>query len=221
MGRTRIASGCRLRTAVRYALVRIVVVACLADSASAQRRDTLPTRSWVDTYYADYAAMSAAPTGPAMDKWLSHYAPYAFFEDPTAGVSATGHDRIRRPYVEAFTGPLGPVRWTILSRVTRGDWTAVEGWVDGTRNGTPLRARFTTWLKLRGGKIVHQIDYVDYSAFRGQVAEGARARRDTREAREVGPTPSRDAERALRVADEFYRRYDAMAVLASVTGIAR
>jgi ketosteroid isomerase-like protein len=199
----------------------MIAAASVAATASAQSRETAGTRAWVDEYYADYTAMSAAPTGPAMDKWLSHYAPYAFFEDPTAGVSATGHDRIRKPYVDAFTGPLGPVRWTILRRASSADWTAVEGWVDGTQKGKPVRARFTTWLKLREGKIVHQIDYMDYTAFRGQVAEGVTARWETPEARTGSHTPPRDATRALRVADDFYRRYEAMPVLASPTGIAR
>jgi ketosteroid isomerase-like protein len=221
MAGSRIARGRPVRVAAWCAFVRIVVVACVAEPVSAQQRATAPTGSWVDTYYADYTAMSAAPTGPAMDKWLAHYAPYAFFEDPTAGVSAIGHERIRAPYVEAFTGPLGPVRWTILSRATRGDWTAVEGWVDGTQKGRPMRARFTTWLKLRDGKIVHQIDYVDYSAFRGQVAAGATTRWETRGPRTVLRTPRRDAWRTLRVVDEFYRRYEAMPMLASPTGIAR
>jgi ketosteroid isomerase-like protein len=124
--------------------------------------------SWVDQYYADYTAMSAAPTGPAMDTWLAHYAPDAFFEDPTAGVSGTGHDQIRKPYVQAFTGPLGPVRWTILRRAISGDWAVVEGWVDGTQSGKPLRTRFTTWLKIQDGRIVHQIDYLDYAPFKRQ-----------------------------------------------------
>ena len=221
MIRSSIVKGRQLRFVAVWALVRIAVVSAMAATVSAQPRDSSPRWAWLDRYYADYSAMSAAPTGPAMDKWLSHYAPYVFFEDPTAGVSATGHDRIRIPYAEAFTGPLGPVRWTILRRVRNGDWTAVEGWVDGSRKGKPVRARFTTWLKLRDGKIVHQIDYLDYSAFRGEVVEGAAARWDTPEALRAPLAPPGDAERALRVADEFYRRYEAMPVLASPTGIAR
>ena len=148
----------------------MIAAASVAATASAQSRETAGTQAWVDEYYADYTAMSAAPTGPAMDKWLAHYAPYALFEDPTARLSGIGHDRIRKPYVEAFTGPLGPVHWTILRRVTSGEWTAVEGWVDGTQTGKPVRARFTTWLKIRDGKIVHQIDYLDYATIRRQVA---------------------------------------------------
>ena len=75
-----------------------------------QSERTRDLRSWVDAYYAEYSAMSAAPTGPAMDRWLARYAPYAFFEDPTLGASGIGRDTVRNAYVEAFTGPLGPVR---------------------------------------------------------------------------------------------------------------
>jgi hypothetical protein len=117
--------------------------------------------NWVDRYYADYTAMSIAPAGPAMDKWLAHYAPFAFFEDPTAGLSGLGHENIRKPYVEAFTSSYGPVYWTVLRQMTSGEWTAVEGWLNGTIKGKAIRTRFTTWLKLQQGKIVHQIDYLD------------------------------------------------------------
>src|SRR5688500_4540473 len=146
-------------SSVRVAVLATLVAtgaAAVAAQTSAQQRDISAIWSWIDQYYADYTAMSAAPTGPAMDKWLAHYAPDAFFEDPTAGVRGTGHDQIRKPYVQAFTGPLGPVRWTILRRAISGDWAVVEGWVDGTQSGKPLRTRFTTWLKLQGGRIVHQ-----------------------------------------------------------------
>jgi ketosteroid isomerase-like protein len=177
--------------------------------------------TWVAQYYADYTAMSAAPAGPAMDRWLAHYAPYAFFEDPTNGLSGMGHDQIRKPYVEGFTGPLGPVHWTILRRATSGDWTAIEGWLDGTENGKPFHIRFTTWLKIRDGRIVHQIDYLDYAAIERQVA-GEEA--VSRYGLEPPATPGRtghDADRALRLGDEFYRRYEAMPSLASLAGLAR
>ena len=177
--------------------------------------------SWIERYYADYTAMSAAPTGPAMDTWLAHYAPYAFFEDPTAGQSGMGHDRIRKPYVEAFTGPLGPVHWTVVRRVTSGDWTAVEGWLDGTHTGKPVRTRFTTWLKIRDGKIVHQIDYLDYAAIKRQVAGEDEVFRRRPEAAATPGRGGRDVDRALRITDEFYRHYEAMPVVASPAGLAR
>ena len=167
MIRAKVSSVGRLRVAVLATLVGTGVATAAAQTPT-QQRDVSAMWSWVDQYYADYTAMSAAPTGPAMDKWLSHYALDAFFEDPTAGVSGTGHDQIRKPYVQAFTGPLGPVRWTILRRATSGDWAVVEGWVDGTQSGKPLRARFTTWLKIQDGRIVHQIDYLDYAPFKRQ-----------------------------------------------------
>ena len=208
----------------RVALLPIILgvaASTVPDIAFAQQRDASATWSWLERYYADYAAMSAAPTGPAMDRWLAHYAPYAFFEDPTVGLSGMGHDQIRTPYVEAFTGPLGPVRWTILRRLTGGEWTVVEGWVDGTQTGTPVRARFTTWLKIRDGKIVHQIDYLDYAAMRRQVAGEETVSRDGLEAAATPGSGGRDADRALRLADEFYRRYEAMPALASPAGLAR
>jgi ketosteroid isomerase-like protein len=221
MTRSRVAHVRRLRVTVLSAIGAIAAGVTVAVTAPAQRRDVSEMWSWIDQYYADYTAMSAAPTGPAMDKWLAHYAPYAFFEDPTAGLSGLGHDRIRKPYVDAFTGPLGPVHWTILRRVTSGDWTAVEGWLDGTQTGKPVHTRFTTWLKIRDGKIVHQIDYVDYAAIERQVAGEEAVSRSGLEARATPGRGGRDADRALRLTDEFYRRYEAMPVAASPAGLAR
>ena len=221
MTRSRVAHVRRLRVTVLSAIGAIAAGATVAVTAPAQGRDVSEMWSWIDQYYADYTAMSGAPTGPAMDKWLAHYAPYAFFEDPTAGLSGLGHDRIRKPYVDAFTGPLGPVHWTILRRVTSGDWTAVEGWLDGTQTGKPVHTRFTTWLKIRDGKIVHQIDYVDYAAIKRQVAGEEAVSRSELEARATPGRGGRDADRALRVTDEFYRRYEAMPVAASPAGLAR
>jgi ketosteroid isomerase-like protein len=152
--------------ATLWTIVGIIAAAILAAITPAQPRDASATWSWIDQYYADYTAMSAAPTGPAMEKWLEHYAPDAYFEDPTLGVSGQGHEQIRTPYVQAFTGPLGPVHWTVLRRATSGDWAVVEGWLDGTTTGKPFRTRFTTWLKIRDGRIVHQIDYLDYTPIR-------------------------------------------------------
>ena len=211
----------RRRLAVFPLILVIAAGATMAAAAAIDRRDGAATRSWVDQYYADYTAMSTAPTGPAMDRWLAHYAPYAFFEDPTAGLSGLGHDRIRTPYVDAFTGPLGPVRWTILRRVTSGDWTAVEGWLDGTHSGRPVRTRFTTWLKIRNGKIVHQIDYLDYAAMKRQIAGQEAVSRDRIEASATRGRVGRDAGRSLRLADEFYRRYEAMPAAPSAAGLAR
>lgn len=201
------------------ALSTIVGVAAVASAAARQPR--VAAGSWIDQYYADYTAMSAAPAGPAMDTWLAHYAPYAFFEDPTAALSGLGHDRIRQPYLEAFTRSLGPVRWTILRRVTGGDWTAVEGWVNGTQQGKPFRTRFSTWLKMRDGKIVHQIDYLDYAAVKRQVAGEQPVGGEPPEPAPASGRGGRDAGRALRVTDEYYRRYEAMPVLASPAGLAR
>jgi len=163
-----------------------------------------------------------------MDKWLARYAPYAFFEDPTgaffkespAGLSGIGRDTIRKAYVSGFTGPLGPVRWTIQRRLTGGDWVAVEGWMDGTQTGKPIRPRFTTWLKIRGGQIVHQIDYMDYAAIQRQVSGKEAVPSGDPEAQRTS-SGRRNADRALRATDEFYRRYEAMPALASPAGIAR
>lgn len=199
----------------------LATVAAGTAAAAIQPRDAAATWAWVERYYADYTAMSAAPTGPAMDRWLAHYAPYAFFEDPTLGQSGTGADQIRKPYVEAFTGPLGPVRWTILRRVTGGEWIAVEGWLEGTQTGKPVRTRFTTWLKIRNGKIAHQIDYLDYAAVRRQVSGEQSVAPGAPERPALPRRGPRDPGRALRIADEFYRRYEAMPLLASPAGVAR
>jgi ketosteroid isomerase-like protein len=212
---------------LRVAALAGIAACSLAAAASAQQRDVAAVWLWVDSYYADYSAMSAAPTGPAMDKWLARYAPYVFFEDPTgaffegspAGLSGIGREKIRRAYVSAFTGPLGPVRWTIQRRVTGGDWVAVEGWVDGTQTGKPTRARFTTWLKIRDGQIVHQIDYLDYAAIGRQVSGEEPVPNDTAEA--PGTSGGQAAgDRALRVSEDFFRRYEAIPVLATPAGLA-
>ena|SRR5687768_13624356 len=212
----------------RLRLAGLVVGMTAGATASAQQRDVLATWSWVDQYYADYAAMSAAPTGQAMDKWLAHYAPYAFFEDPTAaffkdspnGLEGIGRDMIRKAYVSAFTGPLGPVRWAVQRRVTSGEWVAVEGWVEGTQSGKPARARFTTWLKIRRGQIVHQIDYIDYAAIERQVS-GKEPVPNAQLSIQATSHERRHSDRAVQVSAEFYRRYDAMPDLASQAGITR
>lgn len=204
-----------LPSRARVALLLLVMSAAVAH---AQAPDTRAALSWIDAYYADYSAMSAAPTGPAMDRWLDRYAPYVLFEDPTVGERAVGRDTLRKVYVAAFTGPMGAVRWTVLRRVASREWAAVEGWLEGTQSGSPFRARFSTWLKIHGGRIVHQIDYVDYEAMRRQIA-GTEALPRITSAGE--PVRNDDASRALDAADEFYRRYEAMPVLASPEGVAR
>jgi ketosteroid isomerase-like protein len=206
----------RLPLAARSAIVAITTIV----GAAAKSQDASPMSSWIDRYYADYTAMSAAPTGPAMDTWLAHYASFAFFEDPTAALSAIGHDRIRKPYLEAFTGPLGPVRWTIRRRITSGDWTAVEGWLDVNERGKLVHTRFATWFKVRDGKIVHQIDYVDYDTWRRNASGQEGVSPDEREPPAL-PGPTRPAERAQRLAAEFYLRYEAIPVPPSATGLAR
>ena len=199
-----------------------VTVGMMASSAAPARSQGTPDiRSWVDAYYAEYAAMSAAPTGPAMDRWLARYAPYVFFEDPTLGSSAIGRDTIRKAYVEGFTGPLGPVQWNILRRVTIGDWVAVEGGLEGTHTGKPFRTRFTTWLEIRDGRIAHQIDYVDYASIRQQGAGVEPVPVGTSDTAPPSSSAGRDAGRALAVVDELYRRYEAIPVLASSAGVDR
>lgn len=178
----------------------------MAGIAAAQQPDA-DLCAWTGRYYAAYSAMSAAPGGTAMEEWLQFYEPFAFFEDPTAGVSAIGHDRIRKPFAEAFSGPMGPIRWTIQRCVFNAEWVAVDGLVDGTYNAKSVSARFTTWLKVRGGRIVHQIDYVDYSALTGTISRADASPAAT------WPSGSRaisDGDRAHRIAEEFYLRYDAL-----------
>ena len=204
------------------------MVAALAVPATAQQRDFAALWSWIDGYYADYSAMSAAPAGPAMDKWLARYAPYAYFEDPTGaffasaptGLSGMGRDSIRAAYLPAFSGPMGPVRWTIQRRVAGGDWVAVEGWVDVSQAGKPTRSRFTTWLKIRDGQIVHQVDYMDYAAIQRQVTGREPVPTDAPEALATARGHG-DPDRALRVTDGFFRRYETIPVVASEAGIAR
>jgi ketosteroid isomerase-like protein len=209
------------RSAGRVSAAVLLSFAAGAGADAVQPRDTASVWAWVDRYYADYAAMSAAPIGAAMDRWLAHYAAYAFFEDPTLGQSGMGPDQIRKPYVEAFTGPLGPVRWTILRRVAGGEWVAVEGWLHGTQTGKPVRTRFTTWLKIRNGRIVHQIDYLDYAGIRRQVAGGEAVPSEVTERPATLRRGARDVGRALKVADEFYRRYDAVPLAGTPAGLAR
>jgi ketosteroid isomerase-like protein len=185
-------------------------------SQSSQAQDVL---AWVDAYYADYSAMSTAPTGPAMDRWLARYAPYVFFEDPTAGQGAIGLDTVRKTYVEAFTGALGPVRWHVLRRVASGEWVAVEGWLEGTQTGKPFRTRFSTWLKILKDRIVHQVDYVDYASMRRQVAGTEPVPQVFLDSTSARGEP--DPVSALRVAGEFYQRYEAMPVVSSTGAISR
>jgi ketosteroid isomerase-like protein len=114
---------------------------------------------------------------------------------------------------------MGPVRWTILRRAASPEWAAVEGWLDGTQKGKPFRVRFSTWLKIRDGQIVHHIDYLDYAAMRRQIAGT-----EPLPAASTAPATverSRDTARALRVVEDFYRRYEAMPVLASSAGVTR
>jgi ketosteroid isomerase-like protein len=221
MIRSKVSRVRRVRVALLSIVLGITVGATVAPTAPAQQRDASAMRAWVEQYYADYTAMSTAPTSRAMDEWLAHYAPYAFFEDPTAGLSGIGRDQIREAYVKAFTGPLGPVHWTILRQVSDGDWTVVDGWVNGTQTGKPVQSRFTTWLRIRDGRIVHQIDYLDYAAIRRQVAGEEAISTIEREAAATRRGDGHDTDRALRLTDEFYRRYEAMPVLASPAGLAR
>src|SRR5215212_4644878 len=80
----------------RINLTAVVVTMISGPVALAQPTTTRDIRAWVDDYYAEYSAMSAAPTGPAMDKWLARYAPFTFFEDPTLGAGVVGRDTIRK-----------------------------------------------------------------------------------------------------------------------------
>jgi ketosteroid isomerase-like protein len=215
-------------------LMRVAILAGLGLAAgpvapaSAQERDLTAVWSWVDAYYADYSAMSAAPSGPAMEKWLARYAPYAYFEDPTGaffadspnGISVIGRDEIRAAYLPAFSGPMGPVRWTIQRRVANGDWVAVEGWVDVPQRGKPTRTRFTTWLKIHDGQIVHQIDFMDYTGIQRQVAGEEPVPTGAPEPLRSIRTPN-GTERALRTSAEFYQRYERVPLLAPEAGIAQ
>ena len=97
----------------------------------------------------------------------------------------------------------------------------MEGWLEGTQSGRPFRTRFTTWLKVRDAGIVHQIDYVDYASIRRQVAGAEPVPGGTPDTAPPSRRRARDASRALRVVDEFYRRYEAMPVLRSTAGVGR
>ena len=191
------------------ALLAMLLIANAAEGFP-QSPTTGDVRAWVDAYYADYSAMSSGSTGPAMDRWLGWYAPFAFFEDPTAGQAAIGRDTIRKVYVDAFTNALGPVRWRVLRRVASDEWVAVEGWLEGSQQGKPFRTRFSTWLKIRSGKIVHQVDYVDYASMRRQVAGTEPVPQVSLDSTSAHGKP--DTVSALRVAADFYQRYEAMPV---------
>jgi ketosteroid isomerase-like protein len=93
--------------------------------------------------------------------------------------------------------------------------------VERHQTGQPIRTRFTTWLNIRDGKIVHQIDYVDYGTVRRQVAGKELVSPNGPEAAVSPGRGPRDASLALRIAAEFYRRYEAMPVLASPAGVSR
>jgi hypothetical protein len=57
----------RLRVAV-LSTIGVAAGATVAGTAPVHQRDVPAMWSWVDQYYADDTAMSADPTGPAMDE---------------------------------------------------------------------------------------------------------------------------------------------------------
>jgi ketosteroid isomerase-like protein len=88
-------------------------------------------------------------------------------EDPTARLRADGRERHRGALSELLAkGDFGAFHWEIDRRVTDGEWVAVEGTWRGIYNGRPFATRFTTWLRVRGDRIAHRIDYLDHATFR-------------------------------------------------------
>lgn len=203
----------RLTRLLPALLVVTCLVAPVTTTAQPQVRTARPeSRQTIDRYYAAFAAMTRDPRG-GMDRWITFYADSALFEDPTANQSAVGQDSIRRAYMQFFTTVGGPSAFRVLRRAQAGDWTAVEGTLDGTMRGKRFQTRFTTWFRLRGDRIVHQIDYLDYASMRNQVRDSAPAVPvlPLAESRASGDRPtSSHAVRA--VVDSFYAYFNRVAV---------
>ena len=135
----------------------------IASSTAASRRPL------VDRFYEAYANMSRDAVRH-IDAWLAFYDDSIFFEDPTAHMDGTSRDTVRKYFMAAFQNhDWGPVRFRIDRWVESENWAAVEGVLSGLRSGKPISARFSTWLRFKGDRIVHQIDYVDYGAMTRQL----------------------------------------------------
>jgi mannose-6-phosphate isomerase-like protein (cupin superfamily) len=157
----------RMRTAGCIALLSCAI----APVARAQRAGANATspRRLVEAYYRAYEAVDTAAMYAMFHDSLR-------FEDPGIQLDA----RSKREFTEGIrryllANRVTDITWDIHRRAFDGDWAVVEGTLRMTVNGVPPRqpTRFTTLMRFAGGKIVHQIDYIDYTSMRrDQHADG-------------------------------------------------
>jgi ketosteroid isomerase-like protein len=183
---------------------------------------TPDVRRFVAAYYRAFAEMSRnAPGG--MDRWIAFYSDSVLFEDPTAGQSGIGSDTVRSAFTAWFgTGRAGPMRHHVQRIAALDDWIAVDGVLEGVEERRPFRTRFTTWFRLRDGRIAHQIDYMDHEtihrAVRGDTTDLVRLP-DRRDATPVG-APARSPRGLWPAIDAYYRAYSTI-VPDTASGFAR
>jgi ketosteroid isomerase-like protein len=152
----------RFTTLMKFAGRKIVHQIDYIDYASMRRDQYADGWKVIDGLYASADALKQGDTA-AVDRFASHYADTATYEDPTAGLVGKGRSQIRSAFADAFlSGQWRELKHTIDRRAVQSGWFIVEGSITGVRRDKRFTTRFTAWHRVAAGVVVHQIDYVDH-----------------------------------------------------------
>ena len=138
------------------------LVLTISSAASVRAQSTADTERLVTRFFAAYNEFDGSH--------LEYYDENVELEDDTAGQtlrSRAAVEELYRQSVESYE----EVEFQIADRLIdgRGEQVAVRGRLVGRALGRDFDVPFATFLRLRAGKIVRQVDFVDYAALRAQV----------------------------------------------------
>lgn len=165
------------RAGSRYALAASALAAALALAVSADPMDRDPAGSLSEAESANAARVEAyyetyRPGPETFERWLTFYDPNVSFRDPTYGVQVEGRAGMRKTGEQAgpnVTVEKGASRWNLHRRLFDDEQVVVTGTYAGSYHEKDYEVRFLTWMTMREGLIVEQLDIADTTTFMEQM----------------------------------------------------
>lgn len=150
--------------AVRILVILLIalVISCCSRDSSANSSEV--SGAWLDEFFSLYGELDG--------RHLDYYADDVELVDESAGATFTGKKQLAE-LLEQAQAAYTDLHWQIDEQVVQGNTSVVRGRAVGVAFGQEFDVAFCTWLIVENKKIIRQVDYVDYTTLRTQLAEAA------------------------------------------------
>lgn len=175
-----------------------------ASAEPASKREAVNAKR-IEGYYEAYR-----PGPETFERWLGFYDPDVSFRDPTYGAKVEGRDGMRKTGEQAglnIAVEKGGMRWNLHRRLFDDEQVVVTGTYSGSYGDKSYDVRFLTWVTMRDGLIVEQLDIADTTTLMEQMGRAAAPSGQPEVTARVAPPPASAQPLSRAEAEQLVERY--------------